>query len=152
MIYQPKDKIRTFQGEPCPHGHTLRYKIGNKCVECLRSRNAKNRVLRSDYMKVWRQEPENKARVKQYMKEYKLFYSYGLPYSEYNSLVAAQDSRCAICDAVSENLYVDHNHETGAIRELLCNDCNIVLGIFKDDPIRFKNAVNYLEKHNGNQK
>ena len=48
---------------------------------------------------------------------------------------------CRICGAV------DHNHTTGQVRELLCENCNRGLGIFKDDPNLLHSAINYLQKH-----
>ena len=47
------------------------------------------------------------------------------------------------------HLHVDHDHETGKIRGLLCHACNIVLGLVKDDPDRLRLLANYLEVSNG---
>lgn len=44
---------------------------------------------------------------------------------------------------------LDHNHETETNRELLCNVCNRVLGLFGDDIERFLNAALYLIRHQG---
>jgi len=44
-------------------------------------------------------------------------------------------------------LAVDHNHDTGKVRELLCNTCNNGLGCFKDDPKLLQSAIKYLNKH-----
>ena len=42
---------------------------------------------------------------------------------------------------------VDHDHETGDVRGVLCNPCNIILGKAKDNPDILKNAANYLTEH-----
>jgi hypothetical protein len=42
---------------------------------------------------------------------------------------------------------VDHNHETGQIRGVLCHQCNRGIGAFKDNIERMKRALNYLEEH-----
>jgi len=44
---------------------------------------------------------------------------------------------------------VDHNHETGNVREILCFNCNHALGIFKDSPSLVHKAYEYLRKHSG---
>lgn len=71
--------------------------------------------------------------------------------AEYQTLLAQQDSRCAICrsldpggPAANNRFYGDHCHNTGKPRGLLCLSCNIVLGAFKDTPERFDKAADYL--------
>jgi hypothetical protein len=67
------------------------------------------------------------------------------------SLYHNQNGRCLICqrhDAElpgSQRLVVDHNWETGEIRGLLCNDHNVALGLFRDDPDMLRRAAAYLE-------
>jgi hypothetical protein len=58
---------------------------------------------------------------------------YGLTEAQYQAMLAAQDGKCAICGrlAVEERwgvLPVDHNHETGVVRGLICMTCNTTLG------------------------
>lgn len=53
---------------------------------------------------------------------------------------------CAICGS-SENLHVDHCHTTGKIRDVLCRECNIGLGHFRDRPDLLLLAIEYLRKH-----
>lgn len=62
-----------------------------------------------------------------------------------------QDGRCAVCAKPGEilgkrstTLHVDHDHDTGQIRGLLCQDCNLGLGIFADSPDRLMAAAAYL--------
>lgn len=74
----------------------------------------------------------------------------------YDELADKQGHRCAICHrpetAVSKlgkprKLSIDHCHESGKTRELLCMKCNILLGSAKDDPNILERAVAYLMKH-----
>jgi hypothetical protein len=64
--------------------------------------------------------------------------------------VEEQGGQCAICRRVPEEvgnkfpLVVDHDHDTGEIRGLLCNRCNNTMGLFNDDVELFKRIVNYL--------
>lgn len=46
-------------------------------------------------------------------------------------------------------LSIDHNHTTGKIRALLCNNCNAAIGFLKEDPLIARAVANYLEEHNG---
>jgi hypothetical protein len=67
-------------------------------------------------------------------------------------MLEAQDYKCAICgvlDVVAPGngaLAVDHCHETGRVRGLLCSICNTSLGGFRDDPELLQRAVNYLNR------
>ena len=63
-----------------------------------------------------------------------------------------QNHQCLICGKRHENkkherLYVDHNHQTDKIRGLLCHDCNVGLGNFKDDKILLQKAIDYLNQY-----
>lgn len=73
-----------------------------------------------------------------------LKYKYGLTQDDYDALVIAQDGLCAICRAPQESLCVDHCHETGEVRGLLCKLCNCGLGYFRDDPSALQAAIEYL--------
>ena len=69
--------------------------------------------------------------------------AYNLSLEEYESIHELQDGRCAICKT-DQKLYVDHCHDSGAIRGLLCNKCNSALGFLNDDPYLLLNGYNYL--------
>ena len=83
-----------------------------------------------------------------WQQEYFLRQKYGLSLQEYEQLVEQQDGRCAICGcdqpAGRGRWHVDHDHTTGKVRGLLCHNCNVGLGNFKDDPRRLEAAVKYL--------
>ncbi|MCA1223563.1 endonuclease VII domain-containing protein [Streptomyces sp. 8L] len=75
---------------------------------------------------------------------------YGLTLEEYQDKLATQEGRCAICGdepPEGKRLHVDHNHETGAVRDLLCRWCNYALGNVKDEPGRLLAMISYLERH-----
>lgn len=71
---------------------------------------------------------------------------YGLTEVHYKKLRKNQGNRCAICKEVSK-LVIDHNHETGSVRGLLCVFCNSGLGFFKDNRQYLWWAGQYLKKH-----
>lgn len=78
---------------------------------------------------------------------------FNISYSDYEKMQIKQNNKCAICgneenSADKDYLSVDHNHESGDIRGLLCTRCNVGLGYFKDNIQNLKNAINYLENEN----
>lgn len=78
--------------------------------------------------------------------------NYGLPLGTYDKMFAEQDGKCAICGTArprgrGRRFHVDHCHDTGAVRGLLCSGCNTGLGHFEDSVDRLHSAVSYLEKH-----
>lgn len=75
--------------------------------------------------------------------------SYGLSgWDDFDRLWSEHKGRCAICrtvlDPESRQTHVDHDHETGAVRGILCHGCNSGLGQFQDDPERLRAAVKYI--------
>ena len=83
-------------------------------------------------------------RRREYLRKYKI------TIENYNNILVKQNHRCAICgkDEVDNGKYlaVDHNHKTGKVRGLLCNQCNSGLGFYKDDINILLKAVIYLEE------
>jgi len=82
--------------------------------------------------------PENKERAtrKRRLKKY------GLTHQEYDQLLRNQEWKCAICGGEPEA--VDHDHETGVVRGLLCIECNAGIGLFADSRDRLHSAIRYL--------
>ena len=88
----------------------------------------------------------------------RLKHRYGITAAEYDSLYEAQGGCCAICKKPAEagsspghwknKLAVDHCHDTGKIRGLLCNKCNTVIGSLADESVALA-AARYLRLHAG---
>jgi predicted nucleic acid-binding Zn ribbon protein len=88
--------------------------------------------------------------------------SFGITLEQYNEMLEKQGGLCAICgqpesakngwNSKTRFLAVDHCHDTGKIRGLLCTQCNQGLGNFRDDTARMKAAIHYLESHDGLEK
>jgi hypothetical protein len=77
---------------------------------------------------------------------------YGISHADYESMAASQGGVCAICGTQEPGqkkryFCVDHDHETGKVRQLLCNDCNVGLARLGEDPERLRRAAEYLERH-----
>lgn len=89
----------------------------------------------------WVDTPESRKTVRKIQK-------YGLTPREYECFLIAQRGHCAGCDSYTNDgshLYIDHCHETGAVRGLLCHSCNIALGWSRDNPKTLRGLAAYLE-------
>jgi len=74
------------------------------------------------------------------------FKKYGVNKDQYEKLLISQKNSCAICKSEFQGSpHIDHSHETGEVRGLLCFACNSGIGQFYDDTNLLKNAINYLE-------
>ena len=72
---------------------------------------------------------------------------YGLTVEDFEALLVSQKNQCAICSATlfrGRSLHVDHSHQTGQVRALLCGGCNVGLGAFRDSPELLEKAAKYL--------
>lgn len=77
---------------------------------------------------------------------------YGITAEDYDRMLAAQGGGCAICGKQPEEqkrygkyLHVDHCHETGRIRGLLCDQHNLLIGRWDHDPVLLRRAADYIE-------
>jgi hypothetical protein len=75
--------------------------------------------------------------------------SYGITQEQYDDVLLKQGGVCAICERSPNKVvfHVDHSHETGAFRGLLCGSCNKALGMLKDDSEILIRASNYIIHH-----
>ena len=74
---------------------------------------------------------------------------FGITIQDYDDMYIEQGGRCAICGVhqseTQKRLCVDHDHESGNVRGLLCDRCNTSIGKFNDDINLLHNAIKYLE-------
>lgn len=78
--------------------------------------------------------------------------NYGLEPGAYKQMLAAQGGVCAICAGGPTGrggLHVDHCHDTGKVRGLLCHGCNVSIGHFKHDVDILASAIRYLSAEGG---
>lgn len=127
----------------------------------------KNRAYMKDYLHEYNQRPEakaakaerdarpeNKAYMKEYLQGYKMEYSlmkrYGMTLDEYAEMDEEQGWMCKICKSPTSGrkdsplFHVDHDHATGKVRGLLCNNCNVGIARLKEDATVLRSAIAYL--------
>jgi len=77
--------------------------------------------------------------------------NYGITLAEHKQMFEEQKGLCAICkkegDGKWKKLCVDHDHKTGKVRQLLCRNCNMVLGQVGDNVQNLQNMIEYLTRH-----
>ena len=83
---------------------------------------------------------------------YRNFKQYGIDTKTYDLILKMQNYQCLICsifheDSKYKRLSVDHCHETGRVRGLICRRCNWAIGHMKDDPKIAQGAYFYLYRH-----
>lgn len=117
--------------------------MGHKDIRDRRAYRAREKANHN----LWYQRHPEKTRVA------KLRLRYGVTQEWFNDTLIAQGNKCAIClesfssDQKATKPNVDHDHETGKARGLLCQGCNQGIGSFKEDPKTLASAISYLEVH-----
>lgn len=111
----------------------------------LRKRARKKKYWKSRASKEWVAQNKHKIRGRRYER------TYGITGEQYHEMLVSQSGVCAICgnEQVGGHrlLCVDHCHNSGQVRGLLCVSCNTGLGQFKDNPEFLKSAIRYLKEH-----
>lgn len=126
------------------------------CKSCRRAEQ------RARYERRLAEDPTFRERLTRKYRERARFYRQrdtwariGVTFNQREQMAADQNGECAICHRVpgpdERMLGVDHDHETGRVRGLLCNPCNLILGHARDDVTVLQAAIDYLNSHKGDQ-
>lgn len=144
--------------KPCPQcDGVLRYTASAQCVACAHARNAARRratyaadpgAARAALRAQWQRTPI--AIRRRWRRDASLRQKYGLSRIDFDRMLAAQSSVCAICyESLAPGALlrpvVDHDHETGRVRGILCDRCNHALGHLRDNPEIARRASLYLQ-------
>ncbi|WP_316176274.1 endonuclease VII domain-containing protein [Bradyrhizobium sp. SZCCHNRI1073] len=112
-------------------------------AEKRRAARRKSYLVRKD--KILAKEREYRATNPDAYRKIKLKHRYGLSFEQYQKMFLDQDGKCAICcDRTAVD--VDHCHQSGKVRGLLCRSCNVGLGHFGDTIDGLRRAISYLQK------
>ena len=142
------------------------YKTKEAQAEYRRQYWEKNKERLTEYRRAWLDRNREKVTANQrarykadpekyrkYFRDHRIKKVYRLTELEYSRLVSEQDGKCGICGKPPSGtwhgdrmLNVDHDHQTGAVRGLLCNKCNRGLGILGDTVERITAVLKYLER------
>jgi hypothetical protein len=127
-------------------------KVGSWCRKCiiLSNRQYKDAIAAT----AKRRRRDNPELVRKMDRLYTLKRRYGLTRENYNDILISQDYSCALCKASEAGgrgeWHVDHDHNSGVIRGLLCASCNIRLGVYESikDLIGIANIEEYITRSN----
>ncbi len=140
----------------CNNGHDLNYntariiirKDGCAQLICRLCRNACARECSKRFRNA------NPNAYRQFYRDRQVKAKYGITWEERGTLLVEQGGKCAnkMCPNTEpggqwNEWHVDHDHETGKVRGLLCNGCNIALGILDDDPKRILGLAEYVRNN-----
>lgn len=99
-----------------------------------------------------REATRERARASGQLRFYQVKSKYGITRADYERMWTEQLGCCAICGVATDRpLYVDHDHDTGVVRALLCQHCNTGLGMFDESVQRMRDAIAYLDRHQNQQ-
>ena len=113
----------------------------SKLAQTTEQKKAKQRECMS------RSRAANPQRTLEKNREYWLRHKYDMSMDEYHAMLFAQEGKCGICQQrppFDVALAVDHCHDTGLVRGLLCRTCNTGIGHLKDSPELLRRALQYL--------
>lgn len=118
------------------------------CVDCRREGVTTRRAAKYPGPRCATHHRERKRELSRKRHEKHVGSTYGITSEEYEALHEAQGGVCAICRRATgkrRRLAVDHDHDTGYVRGLLCKNCNYkVLGHLRDDTEALQRAINYI--------
>jgi len=115
------------------------------CKECSRKKNNKNYAVAH----------ANTDARRVIARRSHLKHKYGITLEDYDALFAKQGGTCAICQGTTghvamkeDTLCVDHDHNTGEVRGLLCHPCNVMIGKAQDNSTILRRGAAYLDNLN----
>lgn len=119
-------------------------------------RNECNPCRSKKYMEKYKDDPVVRKRNRLNSRNYNIK-KYGISVEDFHRMMDEQKGQCLICSSefcasaemadIFKVACIDHCHESGKVRGLLCRPCNSGLGHFKDNPLLLELAAGYLRNH-----
>ena len=104
-----------------------------------------------EYNRKWR--ARNANQFKRQQLGYHYLRKYGITQEDYDAIFVEQEGKCKACGVhqlkIKGRLCVDHDHETGEVRALLCSNCNTALGLLKEDITAILKLAEYTKQIKG---
>jgi hypothetical protein len=146
----PKRCSKCRKQKPVEAFNKDRHKKDGRCATCRECTTSYQRS-HADYFRDYAQ--KHKGHRAQLVRAAALRRNYGLTLSLFKVMLDEQEGKCAICElpfnSKTRRPVVDHNHEKGGVRGILCDRCNKGLGFFDDNPARLVMARIYIDTHKG---
>jgi len=126
------------------------------CTKCKKTYPATSEYFHRHKMRRDGLDPWCKECKKRYSKSHYRYKKYKITNKKYDKMIEDQNGMCLICGRnfnklhFPQHTHIDHDHKTGKIRALLCNNCNVILGNAFDNPLILINAIKYLKNHKRN--
>jgi len=117
-----------------------KYRENNKEKVALAKQAWAHSVKAKEYSREYSTRPEVRERFRRLQWKRK----YGLDIQESEQMLKYQNHHCPICNSFLNNPVVDHCHKTNKVRGILCPQCNLGLGAFRDNTTYLQNAIKYL--------
>lgn len=132
----------------CEHLRQQGLKRCRKCGQTKEFADFRRRAARPDGLesacRACQQMKEASAATRERLRRGKYVARYGITYEQVQEMIRAQDGKCRICHEVLLRPHVDHCHDTGKVRGILCVKCNSVLGYARDRVEVLEEAIKYL--------
>jgi hypothetical protein len=146
-VKSKKTGILMCRCKDCEAEYSSRHYQANKERRREHSRNwyAKNKDRYKDYTRKWRE--KNIQRARELGLSNQRWRKYRITDEQYTAMKEASAGLCAICGQAAKRLCIDHDHQSGRVRDLLCGQCNAGLGNFRENPATLSAAIEYLQRH-----
>lgn len=168
--------LKTYTGKPCKRCSTSEKYVNNwGCVLCSKTvhqpsaevrkryeksdkgRSVRKKINRSDNHKerLWEYNNNTSGNAQKYYKdnlnkyqEYRV-QKYGLTIDQYDEMLTKQNYCCKLCKSeldMGKHTHIDHCHDTGEVRSILCAACNQALGLLKENVITMQRMIDYVNR------
>lgn len=148
-LFRKTNKVNK-KGEEYVYVHTICKKCINKSKHKSERKNKekyneKARIKMKRTRLRIKEDPERSKKYKLTRRKWRIKKTYNISIEKFDEISKNQNNKCIICDTPVELLVIDHCHNSNKVRGLLCDQCNLGLGAFKDNIEILEKAIQYLQ-------